>query len=317
MKNYLLLFCILSLSTNSFSQTTKEENNQLFWKKMYAAEYVLKVQHDTADYIERTNMARKLVDKPFFASSYYWYKYVKVLCENNKVPDALDEFQDLLQYQHFSPIQYDNLLGSYFEESDARWKVYMADSLWKHREEKRYGREAIALANKLLIMSFKDTVINGQKISMMLVRNKITDSLNLTKMSDFIEKYGYVIAQDLGLSINHFFELGEIDYNAQKQLDRLFSILQKDYRKGNIPVEVLAMFQDYCQTKYLGKPMIYGEQMGEGDALTYGFADLQHIDKLRSDLELAPLWVYAKMRNMNTPYGYTRTPDTNWEPMAK
>jgi hypothetical protein len=142
----------------------------------------------------------------------------------------------------------------------------------------------------------------------LLEKMQVQDSINLIRIKDVINTYGWVGPDEVGkkgaqtifLVIQHADSLTQVTY---------FPIMQEAVRKGKAQPQHLALLEDRILTNQ-GKEQIYGSQVRANDKGKYEFfpiKDEPNVNKRRASVGLDPLEEYAK--NFDINYVLPKTKD--------
>lgn len=120
------------------------------------------------------------------------------------------------------------------------------------------------------------------------------DNLNLKKVIQIIEKYGWLGADKIGKNGNLtlFLVIQHSDIEIQ---EKYYSMIKEAANKGNIDLADFALFEDRFEM-YHNRPQIYGSQIlmtGKKYSI-YNIFDEKNVNKRRLKVGLQPLENYVK-----------------------
>ena len=135
----------------------------------------------------------------------------------------------------------------------------------------------------------------SEQVQSLLKPMMIQDSLNLTRIKNIIDTYGWLGPDEVGkqgaqtifLVIQHADSLTQVTY---------FPIMQEAVKKGKALPRELALLEDRILTNQ-GKEQIYGSQVRMNEAGKFEFfpiRDEHNVNKRRASVGLDPLEEYAK-----------------------
>ena len=135
----------------------------------------------------------------------------------------------------------------------------------------------------------------SEQVQSQLKPMQIQDSINLVKVKNFIDTYGWMGpdevgkqgAQTLFLVIQHADSLTQVTY---------FPVMREAVKKGKAKPQELALLEDRILTNQ-GKEQIYGSQVRLNEAGKYEFfpiTDEANVNTRRASVGLPPLEEYAK-----------------------
>jgi len=125
----------------------------------------------------------------------------------------------------------------------------------------------------------------------------IADSLNIIKVTQIIDKYGWLGPQDVGINGSQalFLVIQHASLATQKKYLPMIMTAVKD---GKTLSSNLALLEDRINMRE-GKTQIYGSQVfrnkATGKMCFYPIADPDHVDERRKTMGLQPLADYAKL----------------------
>lgn len=222
-------------------------------------------------------------------------------------------FSDVIdnQYNDYVKIYTDDALNNL--HNDGRWKLIIDISKWNMNKISKTEDE-IKL-NKPLIASL-DTILkndqDGRKNMDAIIKQYgrysrqmdslkknilLNDSINLIKVKDILNKYGWLGPDQIGqagaeavfLVIQHADSLTQVTY---------LPMMREAVKIGKARSSSLALLEDRILTKQ-GKPQIYGSQLREnpqtGKSEFFPIADEANVNKRRASVGLPPLEEYAKL----------------------
>ena len=140
----------------------------------------------------------------------------------------------------------------------------------------------------------------SEQVQSLLKPMMIQDSINLIKVKNIIDTYGWLGPDEVGkqgaqtifLVIQHADSLTQVTY---------FPIMQEAVKKGKAKAQSLALLEDRILTNQ-GKEQIYGSQVRtneEGKFEFFPIKDEPNVNKRRASVGLDPLEEYAKYFGIN------------------
>ncbi|HEX6226954.1 MAG TPA: DUF6624 domain-containing protein [Chryseolinea sp.] len=135
----------------------------------------------------------------------------------------------------------------------------------------------------------------SEQVQSLLPTMMIQDSINLVKVKNIIDTYGWLGPNEVGkqgaktifLVIQHADSLTQVTY---------FPLMQEAVKKGKAQPQDLALLEDRILTDQ-GKEQIYGSQVRTNEAGKFEFfpiKDEANVNKRRAAVGLQPLEEYAK-----------------------
>ncbi len=135
----------------------------------------------------------------------------------------------------------------------------------------------------------------SEQVQSLLPTMMIQDSINLVKVKNIIDTYGWLGPDEVGkqgaktifLVIQHADSLTQVTY---------FPLMQEAVKKGKAQPQDLALLEDRILTDQ-GKEQIYGSQVRTNEAGKFEFfpiKDEANVNKRRAAVGLQPLEEYAK-----------------------
>lgn len=122
------------------------------------------------------------------------------------------------------------------------------------------------------------------------------DSSNLAFVERIIDKYGWLVPQDIGFqgALTLFLVIQHADLKTQK---KYYPLILKAEKEGNILSSNVAILEDRIAMRE-GRPQTYGSQ-GYYDSqkkkvFIYPLVDVKRLDKLRKSRGLSPMKEYNK-----------------------
>jgi len=140
----------------------------------------------------------------------------------------------------------------------------------------------------------------SEQVQSLLRPMEIKDSINLIKIKNIIETYGWLGPEEVGkqgaqtifLVIQHADSLTQVTY---------LPLMQEAVKKGKAQPQALALLEDRILTNQ-GKEQIYGSQVKTNDAGKNEFFPIKdeiNVNKRRASVGLQPLEEYAKYFGIN------------------
>jgi len=138
------------------------------------------------------------------------------------------------------------------------------------------------------------------QVQSLLPKMLIQDSINLIKVKNIIDTYGWLGSDEVGkqgaqtifLVIQHADSLTQVTY---------LPLMRDAVKKGKAQPQELALLEDRILTKQ-GKEQIYGSQVRINEAGKYEFfpiKDEPNVNKRRASVGLQPLEEYARHFDIN------------------
>lgn len=128
----------------------------------------------------------------------------------------------------------------------------------------------------------------------------IADSLNLIKVTQIIDKYGWLGPQDVGMNGSQALFLVIQHANLATQ-QKYLPMIRTAVKDGKTLSSNLALLEDRVNMRQ-GKNQIYGSQVfrnkSTGKMCFYPIADPDHVDERRKTMGLQPIADYAKLFNL-------------------
>lgn len=137
---------------------------------------------------------------------------------------------------------------------------------------------------------------DSKEMKQLIHSMKQTDSLNLTKVSAILERYGWPGAEVIGSSANTTLFM-VIQHSDLVQQDRYLPVMRKAVKEGKASASQLALLEDRVALLHHQKQR-YGSQV-KWDMKTNAYSllpleDPQHVDERRKEVGLQPLKDYLK-----------------------
>ncbi|MBN2663422.1 MAG: hypothetical protein JXR68_07205 [Bacteroidales bacterium] len=136
--------------------------------------------------------------------------------------------------------------------------------------------------------------------SLWKVINK-TDSVNLSIVTHFLDKYGWVGSKDIGAKSNLALFLVIQHSNLQTQL-KYYKMLKKAVRKGNADKMDFAYLDDRIAVRQ-GKPQKYGTQLildtVKNVYYVFPLKNPDKVDKWRKKIGIPPMQTYFEIFNQD------------------
>jgi hypothetical protein len=146
--------------------------------------------------------------------------------------------------------------------------------------EERYGCESIEVQNHWKTIYFND-------------------SLNLEKVTQILDKYGWLGSDKVGKVGNQALFL-VIQHSNKIIMEKYMPMMKEAAKKDNAPPQSVAMLQDRIEMLN-GRPQIYGTQIQfiNGKNVLYKVIDEKNLNKRRADVGLGPIEDYLKHWNID------------------
>jgi hypothetical protein len=126
-----------------------------------------------------------------------------------------------------------------------------------------------------------------------------SDSLNLKKVTEILDHYGWLGSDEIGYKGNRalFFI---IQHSNKSTMEKYLPMMKEAVTKGNAEAEQLALLVDRVEVLN-DRPQIYGSQITSigGKIVLYKTKDLKNVDKRRAEVGLGPLEEYLKMSKVD------------------
>ena len=128
----------------------------------------------------------------------------------------------------------------------------------------------------------------------------IADSLNIIKVTQIIDKYGWLGPQDVGMNGSQALFLVIQHANLATQ-QKYLPMIRTAVKDGKTLSSNLALLEDRVNMRE-GKNQVYGSQVfrnkSTGKMCFYPIADPDHVDERRKTMGLQPIADYAKLFNL-------------------
>jgi len=128
----------------------------------------------------------------------------------------------------------------------------------------------------------------------------IADSLNIIKVTQIIDKYGWLGPQDVGMNGSQALFLVIQHANLATQ-QKYLPMIRTAVKDGKTLSSNLALLEDRVNMRQ-GKNQIYGSQVfrnkSTGKMCFYPIANPDHVDERRKTIGLQPIADYAKLFNL-------------------
>jgi len=128
----------------------------------------------------------------------------------------------------------------------------------------------------------------------------ITDSLNLVKVVNIIDRYGWLGPQDVGMNGSQALFL-VIQHASLATQQKYLPLIRTAEKNGKTLSSNLAILEDRINMREK-KKQIYGSQVFKnkltGEMCFYPIADPDHVDDKRKAMGLQPIADYAKLFNL-------------------
>lgn len=217
----------------------------------------------------------------------------------------LDNIVTKQNYTNYAHITSDPDLNSLHQ--DERWKPLL-ESIKQNKDkaEANLNKPLVAQLDSIFSADQKcriqiDTIkkqygweSTQMKAHLKLI-NKI-DSINLIKVKQILDKYGWLGAETIGANGNLTLFL-IIQHADQVTQEKYLPMMREAVKKGKASAYNLALLEDRVALRQ-GKKQIYGSQIGSNvESKTYYILPLEdpdNVDKRRSTVGLQPLAEYVK-----------------------
>jgi hypothetical protein len=120
------------------------------------------------------------------------------------------------------------------------------------------------------------------------------DSLNLKKVTEILDHYGWIGPDAIGYECNSAIFL-VIQHSNKSTMEKYLPMMKEAVKKGNAYADQLALLVD--RTEMLNdRPQIYGSQiqLKEGKYVLYKIIDIKNVNTRRAEVGLGPLEEYLK-----------------------
>lgn len=210
------------------------------------------------------------------------------------IRDLLSDTTELVNNESLLPMK-----------TDKRWKPMV--QVLKEKQEKReknYDRQLIAQLNEIVEKDQKyriqiDSIQNqfGMNSKEMKAHWKLiskTDKENLKIIRKILDQRGWLGADIIGRKGNMTLFL-VIQHSDLKTQQNYLPMMRDAVQKGNAFGSDLALLEDRVAIG-LGKPQIYGSQIGsneDGTAYVFALIDPDNVDKRRASVNLGPIAEYV------------------------
>ncbi|HLA55585.1 MAG TPA: DUF6624 domain-containing protein [Flavobacterium sp.] len=208
---------------------------------------------------------------------------------------------DYTDYEHIST---DSDLNSL--HNDKRWTELLA--LVKTNQEKEEAKLNKPLMAELEIIIKDDQKLRKQmpevekqfgkkspEVEALWKQIEETDVANLAKITNILDKYGWVGPDVVGAIGNQALFL-VIQHSDIKTQEKYLPMMRDAVKKGNARAESRALLEDRVALRQ-GKRQIYGSQIGDnpetGNSYVLPLEDAENVDKRRASVGLGPLAAYV------------------------
>lgn len=142
-----------------------------------------------------------------------------------------------------------------------------------------------------LIKLFKSDPENKEGQSKLWTEIQKTDSINLNKTIELLDRYGWIPCSKVGNANQALFFV--IQHAAPNVIEKYISLFEEAAKDNEIPRDLYAKMYDRNQM-YLGKPQRYGTQRVRKDPSTnemilWKIEDPDKVNALRKEMNLPPL----------------------------
>ncbi len=124
---------------------------------------------------------------------------------------------------------------------------------------------------------------------------KVTDSVNLIKVKNILDNYGWLGSDRIGGAGNQTLFL-VIQHADPKTQEKYLPMMKDAVKQGRAESSQLALLIDRVEMNN-GRPQVYGSQIN-GDTI-YKILDEVNVNKRRAEVGLEPLEEYAKQFNID------------------
>ena len=129
----------------------------------------------------------------------------------------------------------------------------------------------------------------------------IADSLNLVKVVNIIDRYGWLGPQDVGMNESQALFL-VIQHASLATQQKYLPLIRTAEKNGKTLSSNLAILEDRINMREK-KKQVYGSQVFKnkltGEMCFYPIADPDHVDEKRKAMGLQPIADYAKLFNLS------------------
>ncbi|HWW41649.1 DUF6624 domain-containing protein [Pedobacter sp.] len=163
--------------------------------------------------------------------------------------------------------------------------MLVLDTIYKADQGSRY--RAMDLSKAKAALSRVDSAVHAAHIA---------DSLNLIKVTQILDKNGWLGPQDVGIDGSNALFLVIQHANLATQ-QKYLPMIRKAVKDGKTLSSNLALLEDRVNMRE-GKTQVYGSQLfknrSTGKMCFYPIADPDHVDERRKAMGLQPIAEYAK-----------------------
>jgi hypothetical protein len=212
-------------------------------------------------------------------------------------------------YKYYDHIIIDEDLNSL--HNDIRWQPLI-------NQVKQNKEKAEANLNKPIVAILDSIFVDDQKYRLQIdgIEKKygsqskelidhwkfinVRDSINLIKIKNILDKYGWLGEDEIGEQGNTtlFLVIQHSDINTQ---DKYLPMMREAVKSGKAQASSLALLEDRVAFRH-GNRQIYGSQIGQDLATNSYYVlpleDPDNVDKRRSEVGLEPLAEYVKHWNI-------------------
>ncbi|SHN12612.1 DUF6624 domain-containing protein [Mucilaginibacter sp. OK098] len=167
--------------------------------------------------------------------------------------------------------------------------MLVLDTIYKADQGSRYRAQDLSKAKA-----------TAAKVDSAIKAAHIADSLNIIKVTQIIDKYGWLGPQDVGMNGSQALFLVIQHANLATQ-QKYLPMIRTAVKDGKTLSSNLALLEDRVNMRE-GKNQIYGSQVfrnkSTGKMCFYPIADPDHVDERRKTMGLQPIADYAKLFNL-------------------
>lgn len=201
-------------------------------------------------------------------------------------------------------------------QKDKRWdELYSIVKQNKEKEEENLNKPLVAILDTVMIDDQKDRqALDGieekygrdsKEVKNVWKTIQYKDSVNLVKVTQILDKYGWLGADEVGSTGNTVIFL-VIQHADIKTQEKYLPAMREAVKKGKARPSSLALLEDRIALRQ-GRKQIYGSQIGQfqdGRHYVQPLEDPENVDKRRAEVGLEPL------------NDYTQHWQFNWDPVA-
>lgn len=313
MRNVIILFCLLCIfiSSITFAQNglSKYENPKPAYTRLVKEAYALykakeyKKSGLTYAAAVRANGGIGYMDDRYNAACSW-----ALAGNSDSAFFNLNRIVTAAKYANYRHLTTDADLNSL--HSDKRWQPLL--TIVQHNKEKKEEKYNKLLVNKLdtvyttdqMYRMRMDTVqkqfgFDSKEMKSLIDTLNLTDSINLIKVKNILDQYGWLGQDVIGDQGNTALFL-VIQHADLKTQEKYLPIMREAVKNGKAESSQLALLIDRVEMGN-GRPQIYGSQitMKNGKYVVYKITDEVNVNKRRAAVELEPLEEYVKQWNIN------------------